>query len=246
MKVGRNDPCPCGSGRKYKRCCINDRFPGERRPQPITKDGISPSGIGDYGAPTPDDSFFKSNPFKEFSAQRLLYSCLVRPEIESLASHMVKQGISRGKEEEGRIRETNDVLGLIALMKQDLDPLNHRLLMYKVLQHAKAAAPVLIDEMRQDQRDSFYELAIRIMYELKIDCSPGLQKLVLLPLNNLYALSLTCMLLGMLGRGYAMKPLWDCYHFFKERHPDENYSDGPLVGLHDLARKHDLLQNIGR
>ncbi|HEY7771923.1 MAG TPA: SEC-C metal-binding domain-containing protein [Marinagarivorans sp.] len=22
MKVGRNDPCPCGSGKKYKRCCI--------------------------------------------------------------------------------------------------------------------------------------------------------------------------------------------------------------------------------
>lgn len=21
LKVGRNDPCPCGSGRKYKRCC---------------------------------------------------------------------------------------------------------------------------------------------------------------------------------------------------------------------------------
>src|SRR5438876_10607129 len=21
MKAGRNDPCPCGSGRKYKRCC---------------------------------------------------------------------------------------------------------------------------------------------------------------------------------------------------------------------------------
>jgi len=22
-KVGRNDPCPCGSGKKYKRCCID-------------------------------------------------------------------------------------------------------------------------------------------------------------------------------------------------------------------------------
>ncbi len=22
LKIGRNDPCPCGSGRKYKRCCI--------------------------------------------------------------------------------------------------------------------------------------------------------------------------------------------------------------------------------
>jgi hypothetical protein len=21
MKTGRNDPCPCGSGRKYKKCC---------------------------------------------------------------------------------------------------------------------------------------------------------------------------------------------------------------------------------
>jgi uncharacterized protein YecA (UPF0149 family) len=20
-KVGRNDPCPCGSGRKFKKCC---------------------------------------------------------------------------------------------------------------------------------------------------------------------------------------------------------------------------------
>lgn len=22
-KIGRNDPCPCGSGKKYKNCCIN-------------------------------------------------------------------------------------------------------------------------------------------------------------------------------------------------------------------------------
>src|SRR2546427_8896440 len=22
MSVGRNDPCPCGSGKKYKKCCL--------------------------------------------------------------------------------------------------------------------------------------------------------------------------------------------------------------------------------
>jgi hypothetical protein len=22
VKIGRNDPCPCGSGKKYKRCCL--------------------------------------------------------------------------------------------------------------------------------------------------------------------------------------------------------------------------------
>jgi len=21
-KIGRNEPCPCGSGKKYKKCCI--------------------------------------------------------------------------------------------------------------------------------------------------------------------------------------------------------------------------------
>ena len=23
-KIGRNDTCPCGSGKKYKKCCLND------------------------------------------------------------------------------------------------------------------------------------------------------------------------------------------------------------------------------
>jgi uncharacterized protein YecA (UPF0149 family) len=25
-KVGRNDPCPCGSGKKYKKCCIDRKI----------------------------------------------------------------------------------------------------------------------------------------------------------------------------------------------------------------------------
>lgn len=25
IKIGRNDPCPCGSGRKYKKCCLNKK-----------------------------------------------------------------------------------------------------------------------------------------------------------------------------------------------------------------------------
>lgn len=25
VKVGRNDPCPCGSGKKYKKCCLNKK-----------------------------------------------------------------------------------------------------------------------------------------------------------------------------------------------------------------------------
>ena len=36
-KVGRNDRCPCGSGKKYKRCCLNTQrlpVPAPAKPQP--------------------------------------------------------------------------------------------------------------------------------------------------------------------------------------------------------------------
>ena len=28
-RVGRNEPCPCGSGKKFKRCCLNTPSGGE-------------------------------------------------------------------------------------------------------------------------------------------------------------------------------------------------------------------------
>jgi uncharacterized protein len=29
-KVGRNDPCPCGSGKKYKSCCLGKSSSGKK------------------------------------------------------------------------------------------------------------------------------------------------------------------------------------------------------------------------
>lgn len=31
VKIGRNDPCPCESGKKFKKCCL-DSSPGRRSP----------------------------------------------------------------------------------------------------------------------------------------------------------------------------------------------------------------------
>ncbi len=30
-KIGRNEPCPCGSGKKYKQCCLKNNKPGKKR-----------------------------------------------------------------------------------------------------------------------------------------------------------------------------------------------------------------------
>jgi hypothetical protein len=35
MKAGRNDPCPCGSGKKYKNCCRGKDLEAQARPQAV-------------------------------------------------------------------------------------------------------------------------------------------------------------------------------------------------------------------
>ncbi len=35
MKVGRNDPCPCGSGKKYKHCCLAGSAQASQAPQNV-------------------------------------------------------------------------------------------------------------------------------------------------------------------------------------------------------------------
>ena len=48
MKTGRNDPCPCGSGKKYKKCCMGSNI------IPFPSDGNAPSRGGFPSAPLED------------------------------------------------------------------------------------------------------------------------------------------------------------------------------------------------
>jgi len=41
-KIGRNEPCPCGSGKKYKNCCLGSKVaPVNRTPSKPEKPGVS-------------------------------------------------------------------------------------------------------------------------------------------------------------------------------------------------------------
>jgi len=47
MEIGQNDPCPCGSGMKYKKCCVNARI---ERDEKSAKGGFR-FEPGSYGGP---------------------------------------------------------------------------------------------------------------------------------------------------------------------------------------------------
>ena len=44
MKAGRNDPCPCGSGKKFKKCC-QDQFEGCPDVRPLPASGNKPTVV---------------------------------------------------------------------------------------------------------------------------------------------------------------------------------------------------------
>jgi len=47
-KVGRNQPCPCGSGKKYKHCCLSqDRASGAQAGRQAPQ--RPPNGLPEYG-----------------------------------------------------------------------------------------------------------------------------------------------------------------------------------------------------
>jgi len=50
MKTGRNDPCPCGSGRKFKRCCAT--LPAVVAPAEVVADApAAPAPADEVTAP---------------------------------------------------------------------------------------------------------------------------------------------------------------------------------------------------
>ena len=51
-KVSRNDPCPCGSGKKYKHCCCRTRGTGDLEAVPQQQPQFPIGTVAMYG---PDD-----------------------------------------------------------------------------------------------------------------------------------------------------------------------------------------------
>lgn len=73
-RIGRNDPCPCGSGRKYKKCCFervpqNVAIPSDLSPAELVKRRGEAFSAGDfafiYDTYHPDSNFRSQFPDRQ-------------------------------------------------------------------------------------------------------------------------------------------------------------------------------------
>jgi hypothetical protein len=244
FKLGRNDPCPCGSGKKYKRCCLSAHNAGfeEQLAAPIStkqKDDFIPiEEVVDYGNPLINETFFANNDIHEISAPRLIYSCLLNPEIEGIASKVVRQITNRGKEERERIETASNIETLIGIMNNNPDPLNHGRLIDKLAERKAESAPIILQELKKPQNDSFVELAVSILHRSGINFSEEIIEIIKSGNNRkAYAISILCVLIGFFDNDNSEKVLWDYYHYMKFKYPNDTYSDGPFIGLIEIRER---------
>ncbi len=242
--IGRNDPCPCGSGKKYKKCCMSvhdmgfDGQPAIPRRAERDDDFIPIDAVVDYGHPFPGETFFAENDLHELSAPRLIYSCLLHPEIEGIANKVARQFINRGKKELKCIKTAKDAETLIGIMRNNPDPLNYKPLIDRLVEENAQSVPLILRELKEPQNDSFVELAVRILHGSGANCPNEIIDIIKSGNNRkVYAISILCVLLGFYDNKYSEKLLWDYYHYMKFKYPNDTYSDGPLLGLIEMRER---------
>jgi len=98
-KTGQNAPCPCGSGKKYKKCCYGKNVFNNHGNSKVLHSILPPRDMIDYGDPSINESFFQKNTVHEISSPRFLYSHLLMPELEIEVSKLANQLIIRGRDE---------------------------------------------------------------------------------------------------------------------------------------------------
>lgn len=226
--IGRNQPCPCGSGKKYKKCCLGEN-------QKLNGSDLLPKYDEiDYGEPKLDEHFFRVNTLHQISTYRLLYSCLLMPDVENVAEQLSRKFIKRGQDELEVIESTTDVNTLIGIATNNPDSLNHPQLVKRVLQFKDQTIPILLDELKRPQKDDFIEIAIKVIHLSGNNYSNELLDIIKSHQRNAYAVSQLCMLLGFYKNNETEKVLWNHYHFLKEHFKNKTFRDGPLLGLMEM------------
>jgi hypothetical protein len=164
---------------------------------------------------------------------------ILNPKIDRFAAEFTKRFIRRGEEEASRIKEECNPENLIRIMAQEPDPFNHQILKEKILLFQNVTLPMILERLRNNQDDAFAELAVEIIYESGVDYGGHLLD-TLDSISDPYTCSLVCMLLGLIGSRDAIRPVWNYYHYFKNKYPHETFDQGPLLALYEMKKRFGL------
>lgn len=132
-QAGRNDPCPCGSGRKYKQCCLrkdeDERLAATRVAEPPPAGSLVPTASP--GEPTPHRRLLAFGNSAEFArmvrddpdraAQYWTSARVAAMETEAIVARLGEVGIKTSRAAFGRLgRQTRSSWDLAHMWQDDL------------------------------------------------------------------------------------------------------------------------------
>ena len=231
MKISRNDPCPCGSGKKYKKCCVDKDATFDDDIPPAKKMHLISGAITTSSdMPVFSEGFFKGKK-TGLSAYSLINSLILNPEIEFLATELSKIHTVRGGDEAEKIKKCSSIAGLVSLLKEGIDNINQLLLQNILLEKPEESVVALMQELRNSVSDIFVEVSVKTIALAKINVADDLMCIITKHDKSIYPLSLLCLLLGYQKHSSIPQFLWNYYRFFQSQYPDQNYWQGPFYGL---------------
>lgn len=230
MKIYRNDPCPCGSGKKYKKCCELKNVTFENKSPQKKEHFISGNVPVSFDMPVFFKEFF-TKVKTGLTAFGLINSCILRPEIEKIASQFTNSQLDRGKSEAKKIQQCKNVSELIKILKAGIDNLNHVLMQKLFLEKPEESVAALMLELQNAVPEMFIEISVRTIALAKINVANDLMTIIKKHDKSIYQISLLCLLLGYQKHPAIPQFLWNYYRFFKSQYPDQDYWEGPFYGL---------------
>src|SRR5574341_916725 len=185
MSIGRNDPCPCGSGKKYKKCCLaKDEEEARRRvappPAPVSKPKPATPERKELPKPPPDPRIEAWNArYDEFDAadyeERVALFTRTLDERElmdaEMAFEMLNQLFVQAAERNERDRYDSLVESLREQLPEVYAKEAHFLLENRILNALVMKRPELVDSLTRElaplagvKIDTWNEVEKRLAY----------------------------------------------------------------------------------
>jgi hypothetical protein len=187
-----------------------------------------------------NEKFFKSNIPNEISPYNIINITMQPNVLENEIVKMLPENKKAQLIEENKIVENeNNTDKLYNLLRKELNPSTVNMIIEKLLKVEKEIMPKLVQDLKRSGNDNFVEAAARLLVKAENNYSKELAD-ILSQIKYPYTQAVMCFVLGKIGLEEHIETVYKYFLELKKNYTNENYYEGPLVGLHEMKKRYEL------
>lgn len=186
------------------------------------------------------ERFFENNPLKQMSAYRILDITISVDAMDQQIYKELTEDKKKEIKEENRIAENEDDINkLYNMLRKGLNPSTVEIIADKLMNYKDEIMPRMLESLKKSANDCFIESSARILIKAEDNYSKEIAA-ILSEIKYPYTKAVMCYVLGKIGSEEHIQTLYNQFISFKRNYKDEEYSEGPLLGIYELKRKYEF------